>query len=656
MYLTIKTVKYSLLVITCLVFFGCSGGGTPVDPGSIDTGGNTPREVLTAFANACEAGDIETVCGLLLNQARYRTTIEKLAPVLPFYGRSIRESIEERRNRDCFRYRFRLSHPDDPMGREIETGIFVVRVRGVDGRLGRWGIDFTYPGDGQREAERLQDLAHRTSVDLSSADGELNREGQWGTMYTHASILTRAIIAYYWLMYPEDTEFTGPYGWLNPGKLFIDVTATHPGPVETVLFFDFDSYEQMPPDAWMMQNAACALIQAGSADEDVFVGEFNPDGSINFTREAVVSWDDGISIYTTNGFGDDDDTFFKGFGHFLTPETQSVYETVFSEFDDIDLLGGTGGSAVGALDWALGIGNLGPFDVLGILSMRESRNRKTLPEAINLINLARGNPDFVDACSQYANAFYSFGHTLHLLEDVSCPAHVRNDMHGVPVVSAIPGLGDLQPDPLEDWGETLTASFVNETIGLFNVLIAENDRIVRDESGFSKNPILQNLYNNAGHTDYAAVEALFEYSAIIANRMCFSEDTIYRSTNYDAANTDNYPYLTGLNLDFFGRTVLYGKPGWEISNDEYLVAVGSGSFDAWRSWFWITNWFNDPDLEDVIDALKDDWDILTVADGADEDYFDNSTLGVREQQWRLLFPHAVKVGAAYLHEFYLLTH
>jgi hypothetical protein len=50
-----------------------------------------------------------------------------------------------------------------------------------------------------------------------------------------------------------------------------------------------------------------------------------------------------------------------------------------------------------------------------------------------------------------------------------------------------------------------------------------------------------------------------------------------------------------------------------------------------------------------------DWDILTVADDADDDYFGNSTLGVREQQWRLLFPHVVKTGAAFLHEFYLLT-
>jgi hypothetical protein len=70
----------------------------------------------------------------------------------------------------------------------------------------------------------------------------------------------------------------------------------------------------------------------------------------------------------------------------------------------------------------------------------------------------------------------------------------------------------------------------------------------------------------------------------------------------------------------------------------------------------MTHWFSDPELGDVIDALQNDWDILTVADDADDDYFSDSTIGVREQQWELLFPHAVKVGAAYMHEYYMLTH
>ena len=649
-----KLVQFTLVALVVMAIYGCSGGGSPVDPNGSER--DSPREVLVAFADACEAGDVEAACGLLLNPSRYRTTIEKLRPILPFYGNSIRGAIEEQRTRDCYRYNFRLRHPDDPQGREIETRIFVVRVRGMNGLLGRWGIDFTFPGDGHREAERLRNTIDRTSIDMNVDDSILEREAQWGTCYTHASILTRAIIAYYYLMYPEDADFTGPQGWINPSNLFLNVTASHPGPIDTILGFDFDTYENMPPDVWMMGNAACELIQAGSTDEDVFVGEYNADWSLNFTREIVISWDGGISITTSNGFGDDDDTFLKGFGHFLTPITQNIYQTEFSEFDDIELFGGTEGAAVKAIDWALGQGILGPYDVLGILSMRESRNRKTLPEAINLLTAAMTNPDLPTACSQYANAFYTFGYTLHLLEDLSCPAHVRNDMHGVPIVSSIPGLGALQPDPIEDWGETLTPTFVNETIDLFMDLIAENDRITRDETGFPGNYILQNLYDNAEHADYPGVEALFEYSAMIANRMCFSEDTIYRSTNYDAANTDNYPFLTELNLDFFGRTVLYGKPGSEISDEQYLVAVGSGSFDAWRSWFWMTHWFTDPDLNDVIDALHDDWDILTVADDADDDYFGNSTLGVREQQWTMMFPHAVRVGAAYLHEYYLMTH
>jgi hypothetical protein len=633
----------------CLVALGCSGGSSPVGPDARGDSPDLPREVLCAFAQACETRDVDAASALLLNPHRWRRTLELGRDALPFFGRALRDAKETRRERDCVRYRFRLSHPDDPRHRVLENTVYVARIRGVDGRVGDWGVDFTWPGDGQSQIERRQRAPARTEI----LPGD--RSAQWGTLCTHASIMTRAVLAYYLFNYPQDSEFTGPWGYFRPKMYRFSVLATHPGPIETILFFDYDSYESMPPDAVLIANAPTALVQAGSADEDVFVGELNGDGSINYLRDIELSLSGGVRFQTTADFGDDDDTFLKGFGHFLTPLTQDAWQTEFSKFDDMELLGGIGGASVRALDWALGEGTMGPYDVLGVVDLRESRNRKTLQRAVDLLHQVALADNGIEAAEFLANSLYTFGFTMHLLEDASCPAHSRNDMHGVPIISSIPGLGSLQPDPLEEWGETLTQSFIDETIALYADLMAEAEPIQRGPDGFPADPILQHLYDTAGHSDFAAVEALFEYTALMSNRMCFSEDTIYRSTNPDAANTDYYPMLTDLDLDFFGKTAVFGTPGPPISTDEYLVACGNAMFDVWRSWFWTTHWFQDPDVEDVEDALRGGWDILTVADEDDEDYFSNSRLGVREQQWRLLFPLIVRTGAAYVHEFYLAS-
>ena len=635
------------LILLCIflgITAGCSGSSTTA-PLPDDEYPDNPRDVLSRFADACIAQDIDSACDYLLNPARWRHTMELASDALPVMGHSLKEAGEARRERDCYRFRMRLSLPDDPRHRVLENTVYVVRIRGIDGAVSRWGVDFTYPGDGQNRIRRQQAMM----------DGSAERSGQWGTMCTHASIMTRSIIAYYNAMYPDDSGFTGPRGYFNPRKYHFDTLATHPGPIETILFFDYDNYENMPPDAVLLDNAAIALVQAGSADEDVFVGEYNLDGSINYLRDIILTGGGTFTFQTTNDFGDDDDTFFKGFAHFLTPVSQDLYQTEFSEFDDAELFGGTAGAAVSAIDWALGSDSLGPYDILGILDMRGSLNRKTLPRAVGLIAQAKEEPSGYEAAQLIGNAFYTLGFTLHLLEDLSCPAHCRNDMHGVPIVSSIPGLGGLQPDPIEEWGETLTQSFLAETNNLYAGLIDENDPIIRGETGFPDDPILQNLYTNAEHPDYAGAEAIFKYTALIANRMCFSEDTIYTSTNYNAANTDNYPYLTSLDLDFFGKSVVYGTAGPPVIEGDYLAARGNAMFDVWRSWFWTTHWFTDPELEDVEEALRDGWDILTVADEDDEDYYAGSTLGVREQQWRLLYPLTVRTGAAYLHEFWLLT-
>jgi hypothetical protein len=649
---SLRIIPVGLILIICLgaVSVGCSGTSGSVSPIPFTNYPDTPREVLAAFADACIAQDIDAACGYMAQPMRWRRTMELASDMLPLMGQSLEDAKETRRERDCYRYRMRLRHPDDPRQRELISTVYVVRNRDLDGVAGRWGVDFVRVGSGDGASRRLGSTADPAQLLPDE------RTGQWGTMYTHASILTRAIINYYFRMYPEDYEFTGQFGFFRPANYhYLNTLATHPGPIETILGFDYDIYENMPPDAVLILNACGALVQAGSADEDVFVGEYNEDGSINYLRDIVLTIDGEAWFVTSNDFGEDDDTFLKGFAHFLTPLTQDIWQTEFAAFDDMSILGGTGNASVKALDWALGDGTLGPYDILGIVDLRASRNRKTLQRAIDLLKQAHEEQDGIARANLLANSFYTFGYTLHLLEDQSCPAHCRNDMHGVPIISSIPGLGSLQPDPAEEWGESLSQSFVNETVSLFMQMLAEHDPIVRTPTGFENNPILQNLYDNAEHPDFAAVEALFEYTSLIANRMCFSEDTIYTSTNPDAANTDYWPDLTALDLDFFGKTVVYGTPGPEISGDQYIAGCGNGMFDVWRTWFWTTHWFEDPEIGDVEDALHNGWDILTVADDDDDDYFSNGVLGIREQQWRLLFPLSVKTGAAYMHEWFLAT-
>ena len=403
------------LILLCIflgITAGCSGSSTTA-PLPDDEYPDNPRDVLTRFADACIAQDIDSACDYLLNPARWRHTMELASDALPVMGHSLKEAGEARRERDCYRFRMRLSLPDDPRHRVLENTVYVVRIRGIDGAVSRWGVDFTYPGDGQNRIRRQQAMM----------DGSAERSGQWGTMCTHASIMTRSIIAYYNAMYPDDSGFTGPRGYFNPRKYHFDTLATHPGPIETILFFDYDNYENMPPDAVLLDNAAIALVQAGSADEDVFVGEYNLDGSINYTRDIILTGGGTFTFQTTNDFGDDDDTFFKGFAHFLTPVSQDLYQTEFSEFDDAELFGGTAGAAVSAIDWALGSDSLGPYDILGILDMRGSLNRKTLPRAVGLIAQAKEEPSGYEAAQLIGNAFYTLGFTLHPVSYTHLRAH-----------------------------------------------------------------------------------------------------------------------------------------------------------------------------------------------------------------------------------------
>ena len=82
-----KLVQFTLVALVVMAIYGCSGGGSPVDPNGSER--DSPREVLVAFADACEAGDVEAACGLSFprgaevnqSQAQVKEPIINLGPV-----------------------------------------------------------------------------------------------------------------------------------------------------------------------------------------------------------------------------------------------------------------------------------------------------------------------------------------------------------------------------------------------------------------------------------------------------------------------------------------------------------------------------------------------------------------------------------------------
>ncbi|MBU1024269.1 hypothetical protein KKB99_08315, partial [bacterium] len=255
----------------------------------------------------------------------------------------------------------------------------------------------------------------------------------------------------------------------------------------------------------------------------------------------------------------------------------------------------------------------------------------------------------------YADSFYPLGYILHLLEDAGIPAHVRNDMHGIPALHYVPGFDYLQPDPLEEWSDTFTNSFINKTINLWQELYFEFHPIMRYPGGFSSGePLLYHYYNNPQIPEHAGYEAIFKSLSAMTNRTFFSEDTIHRSTQ-SYANTTQFPRITDWDFDYGGRTVLYGTSDLPFYGETHPLAVSTFWFDTWASGFYLLH-FRWPTLEEVVSELSGDDDLFTVWDDWDDDYFTNGNNGVCETAYMVQFKRIVRHGAALVHEFYLETH
>ena len=261
------------------------------------------------------------------------------------------------------------------------------------------------------------------------------------------------------------------------------------------------------------------------------------------------------------------------------------------------------------------------------------------------------------------SAFHKFGHVLHLLEDMTCPAHARNDMHTFLT---------SDNDPFEDWANLL-AYFSSQDV--YDGMIAGLPAVQRDsEEGFVTNELLQCFFRmaesaggdqNALYRDHPGVSGLFWYSCYMTNQMAFSEDTIYRSTVAGSIDTTMAPLLIDYNtggINFVGRPpnpcyqslVSLGlKPAGSMQNT--LMATATPRFGPWALSYFFKKW-RWPSTQVVIDAQKAGQNLLTVSDIRDlAFYVSPDSTGVRTQEYRLCFPLCVLTGSELLHEFYLET-
>ena len=615
-----------LMIISALILIcGCSSGHetNPVTPSVQDD----VRSTLNAAASSLERSDLGTALNFFYDRTKNERILRRLKDSWPLLAKAIRDAGIEKIEPGLICLHLSIPRPDSP-GEFIESKFYLVRSE----ENGKW-------------------LLSPVPIRLKKQD---DRKAAWGTNTVHGSYLSRAIVEYYIRNYTTDYEFTGPNGFLKQNKFLYPVIGSHPGPVDTILgIYDVDIYENIPPDAIITRNAPTALIQLGSVDEDVFLGENDTSGNLVFNRDIIVDFATGVKFVTNNNFGGSDDTIFKGYAHFLTPYNQNYPQNSFIGFNDMGILGNQDSESAPADKWGLGMEKIGPVNIIDVVDMRENMNRKTWQYAIQQFRDSKSEPKFQLKVKEIADSFYAFGHVLHLLEDCGIPAHVRNDTHGIPAASYIPGLGYMSPDPLEDWSDSFNSGLINRSVQLYAELMVEHYPIVRYPDGFSE-PLADYYFKNPELPQYPGYDALFKSLAYMTNRTFMSDDTIHVSTQ-SYADTSAWPEITGWEFDYGGRTVIYGHAGLPFYDETHPLAVSTTYFDIWALGFWTLHW-RWPDLDEVISSQGDGSDLFTTEDSWDDDYFTDSNWGVRETQYDVQFKRTVRHGAALLHEFYLETH
>ncbi len=121
-----------------------------------------------------------------------------------------------------------------------------------------------------------------------------------------------------------------------------------------------------------------------------------------------------------------------------------------------------------------------------------------------------------DRLANFGRMFYSLGRTIHLLEDMAVPSHVRNDSH-----MYLPGTEWLfrQRDMYEKWAEKAARDGILKTTSCGAVAISNDD--IKDLWDETRD------YGEAGDNTYIGM-GLSEYT----NHYFLSRDTIFREYTY----------------------------------------------------------------------------------------------------------------------------
>ncbi len=164
-----------------------------------------------------------------------------------------------------------------------------------------------------------------------------------------------------------------------------------------------------------------------------------------------------------------------------------------------------------------------------------------------------GNRTWQKAVKSYIDgdketAFLALGDILHLIEDLSVPAHTRNDSH--------PGIDGDPGSPYEDYAKKMT-NFYEKEVTVVGGLIKENKAI----------PNFQKLSD--------AFNSLADYS----NKNFFSEDTIdnedFMEPNLGKLDTE-IKYVNGDKTLFLKRgndylAYLYSKDKYSINDEKFIL-------------------------------------------------------------------------------------
>lgn len=183
------------------------------------------------------------------------------------------------------------------------------------------------------------------------------------------------------------------------------------------------------------------------------------------------------------GFSADEPEIFASFRHFYDPTKNEGDRYLHDHLDYLDSKGVVNQPKIDHIEWAL----------IHPMHQYNWKNGKTAV----ISALSSHDPDFKN--EEMAFAFRALGETLHMIADMGCPAHVRDDAHAS---KAIAGYKLGSPDMYEEYAE------------LFNVSSFDITKV---------DPDLKNSFRSAT----ATVESIAKTLAKYTNENFFTGQTIY---------------------------------------------------------------------------------------------------------------------------------